>query len=132
VLLALARASHAIIGFEIIGNFLYSQLVATAVYAGLLLWLVRIGNRSPVLRACIALVAYAFALRIHTLGAVHIAGAFCVLLAFDGFAIWIKERRIDEAMAIVRKYHGRVPLKWWLAQPYAVWLKVVANAFQRS
>jgi GT2 family glycosyltransferase len=37
-----------------------------------------------------------------------------------------------EAMAIVGKYHGRVPLKWWLAQPYAVWLKAVANAFQRS
>jgi GT2 family glycosyltransferase len=37
-----------------------------------------------------------------------------------------------EAMAIVRKYHGRVPLKWWLAQPYAVWLKAVANAFHRS
>ncbi|WP_159006121.1 glycosyltransferase family 2 protein [Bradyrhizobium sp. S69] len=36
-----------------------------------------------------------------------------------------------EAMAIVRKYHGSVPLKWWLAQPYAVWLKAVANAFQR-
>ena len=30
-------------------------------------------------------------------------------------------------MAIVRKYHGRVPLKWWLTQPYAVWLKSVAN-----
>lgn len=37
-----------------------------------------------------------------------------------------------EAMAIVRKYHGRVPLKWWLAQPYSVWLKAIANAFQRS
>jgi GT2 family glycosyltransferase len=37
-----------------------------------------------------------------------------------------------EAMAIVRKYNGHVPMKWWLAQPYAVWLKAVANAFQRS
>ena len=44
------------------------------------------------------------------------------------------QRRLHyrEAMAIVRKYHGRVPLKWWLAQPYAVWLKAVANTFQRS
>ena len=44
------------------------------------------------------------------------------------------QRRLHyrEAMAIVRKYHGRVPLKWWMAQPYAVWLKAVANAFQRS
>jgi GT2 family glycosyltransferase len=36
-----------------------------------------------------------------------------------------------EAVAIVRKYHGRVPLKWWLAQPYAVWLKAAANILQR-
>jgi GT2 family glycosyltransferase len=44
------------------------------------------------------------------------------------------QRRLHyrEAMAIVRRYHGRVPLKWWLAQPYAVWLKAVANTFQRS
>jgi glycosyltransferase involved in cell wall biosynthesis len=29
----------------------------------------------------------------------------------------------QEAIAIVRKYYGRVPLKWWLAQPYTVWFK---------
>lgn len=28
-----------------------------------------------------------------------------------------------EAIAVVRKHHGRVPLKWWLAQPYAVWYR---------
>lgn len=32
-----------------------------------------------------------------------------------------------EAMGIVRKYHGRVPLKWWLAQPYAVWFKGIVG-----
>jgi glycosyltransferase involved in cell wall biosynthesis len=38
----------------------------------------------------------------------------------------------QEAMEIVRKYHGRVPMKWWIAQPYAVWLKAIANTFRRS
>lgn len=35
------------------------------------------------------------------------------------------QRRLhyQEAMAVVRKYHGSVPLKWWLAQPYAVWYR---------
>ena len=28
-----------------------------------------------------------------------------------------------EAISLVRRHHGTVPLKWWLAQPYAVWLK---------
>jgi GT2 family glycosyltransferase len=30
-----------------------------------------------------------------------------------------------EAMAVVRKHYGRVPLKWWLAQPYAVWYRSI-------
>lgn len=27
----------------------------------------------------------------------------------------------QEAIDLIRRHHGRVPLKWWLAQPYAVW-----------
>lgn len=39
------------------------------------------------------------------------------------------QRRLHykEAMMIVRKYYGRVPLKWWLAQPYAVWFKSIVR-----
>lgn len=39
------------------------------------------------------------------------------------------QRRLHykEAMGVVRKYHGSVPLKWWLAQPYAVWFKSVVR-----
>ncbi len=35
------------------------------------------------------------------------------------------QRRLhyQEAMKVVLKHHGRVPLKWWIAQPYAVWFK---------
>lgn len=29
----------------------------------------------------------------------------------------------QEAISVVRKHYGRAPLKWWLAQPYAVWFK---------
>jgi len=32
-----------------------------------------------------------------------------------------------EAMEVVRRHHGRVPLKWWIAQPYAVWFKTIAR-----
>lgn len=32
-----------------------------------------------------------------------------------------------EAIKVVRKYHQHVPLKWWLAQPYAVWFKAILN-----
>ncbi len=37
----------------------------------------------------------------------------------------------QEAIRIVRKHYGHVPMKWWLAQPYAVWLKSVSNRFVR-
>lgn len=39
----------------------------------------------------------------------------------------LRRRHYQEAMAVVRKYHGRVPLKWWLAQPYAVWFKTISR-----
>ena len=35
------------------------------------------------------------------------------------------QRRLHykEAMKVVRKHYGSLPLKWWLAQPYSVWFK---------
>jgi len=37
------------------------------------------------------------------------------------------QRRLhySEAMDLVRRYHGRIPWKWWLYYPYAVWWKSV-------
>ncbi|MGY4171632.1 glycosyltransferase family 2 protein [Bradyrhizobium sp. USDA 4529] len=35
----------------------------------------------------------------------------------------------SEAIAVVRRHYGRVPLKWWLAQPYAVWWKALQAKF---
>ncbi|WP_226505249.1 glycosyltransferase family 2 protein [Pseudomonas sp. MWU16-30317] len=37
----------------------------------------------------------------------------------------LRRRHYSEAMAVVRKYNGSVPLKWWLFQPYAVWFKSI-------
>ena len=28
-----------------------------------------------------------------------------------------------EAMGVVKKYNGSIPIKWWLYQPYSVWFK---------
>jgi hypothetical protein len=35
----------------------------------------------------------------------------------------LRRRHYQEAMAVVRMHYGSVPLKWWLIQPYSVWLK---------
>ncbi len=34
-----------------------------------------------------------------------------------------RRRHYAEAMAVVRRHNGWVPLKWWLAQPFAVWYR---------
>lgn len=39
-----------------------------------------------------------------------------------------RSRHYQEAMKVVRKHYGKVPLKWWLAQPYAVWYKGILNS----
>ena len=38
-----------------------------------------------------------------------------------------RRRHYQEAMGVVRKHYGRIPLKWWLAQPYAVWFKSITG-----
>lgn len=36
-----------------------------------------------------------------------------------------RARHYNEAINVVRNHYGSVPLKWWLAQPYAVWFKSI-------
>ena len=36
-----------------------------------------------------------------------------------------RRRHYREAIEIVRRHYGSVPLKWWLAQPFAVWFKAL-------
>ena len=34
-----------------------------------------------------------------------------------------RRRHYREAMMVVHKHYGQIPLKWWLTQPYSVWWK---------
>lgn len=43
-----------------------------------------------------------------------------------------RRRHYQEAIAVVREHHGRVPLKWWIAQPYAVWFRSLVGRWRRS
>lgn len=63
------------------------------------------------------------------LGSLHFVDAFVAANRehADTKTKTLRRRHYQEAMAVVRKYHGRVPLKWWLAQPYAVWWKSIAG-----
>lgn len=43
-----------------------------------------------------------------------------------------RRRHYREAMAVVKKYNGTVPLKWWIFQPYAVWFKAIKGLAKRQ
>jgi glycosyltransferase involved in cell wall biosynthesis len=40
----------------------------------------------------------------------------------------MRREHYREAIAVVRKHYGRVPMKWWLAQPYKVWVQTLLNS----
>lgn len=44
------------------------------------------------------------------------------------------QRRLHyrEAIGVIRRHYGRVPLKWWVFQPYAVWFKVFLRTYERK
>jgi len=44
----------------------------------------------------------------------------------------LRRLHYQEAIDVVRRHYGRVPWKWWLAQPYAVWYKTMLNKLSRG
>ena len=58
-----------------------------------------------------------------TTGAPHFIDDFVAVNRVHDATKTGNNRRLHyrEAIDLVRRHHGRVPLKWWLAQPYAVW-----------
>jgi hypothetical protein len=97
---AAAAITHAVVGFEIVDNFFYPQLVGTAVYFLILPALVAIADRSAWIRICLVLPIFAFVLEIHTLPALHLAGAFWLLLIFELALEFIGSKRLSVASAM--------------------------------
>lgn len=60
-------------------------------------------------------------------GQLHFVDKFIAVNREHGATKTKTQRRLhyQEAIRVVREHYGRVPLKWWLAQPYAVWLKAL-------
>lgn len=38
-----------------------------------------------------------------------------------------RQLHYKESIQIVNKYYGRVPIKWWILQPYSVWYRSLIN-----
>jgi len=92
------KFTHALIGWEVVFNYFYAQLVANVVYLGLLLWVSR--NQEDWKQVFVFLVTGWFTMWIHSLVAVHILAAGCVLMAFQFFDRWSKKSAHRKAAAL--------------------------------
>ena len=62
-------------------------------------------------------------------GALHFVDSYVAVNREHQHTKTNTQRRLHylEAMSSVRKHYGRVPIKWWLLQPYAVWFKSIVR-----
>jgi len=86
------RFTRSQIGWEVVANFFYPQLVADAVYFAVLLWVSN--NRNDWKQAVTFLLAGAISMWIQPLVAVHVVAAGCVLMTFHSVERWKKENAL--------------------------------------
>jgi hypothetical protein len=86
------------VGYEVIGNFFYPQVVGTAIYFLTLLMLIK--SRNAWLRLCIVLGLFAFTLEVHTVPALHMAAAFFLLLVIEVALELVRNRRVSLPSAV--------------------------------
>ena len=78
--------THALLGWEVVSNYFYAQLVGDVVYFGMLFWISR--NQEDWTQVFALLMVSWFTMWIHSLVAVHILAAGCVLMAFQLLDRW--------------------------------------------
>ena len=69
-----------------------------------------------------------------SVGALHFVDAYVAVNRDHADTKTKTQRRMHyvEAMQVVRHHNGRVPAKWWLLQPYAVWFRTIARCAGRG
>ena len=82
----LFRDSGSQVGWEVVTNFFYPQLVAGVVYFAVLLWAAH--NRTAWQQAVAFVIAGTLAMWIQPLVATHILAAGCALMAFYALTVW--------------------------------------------
>lgn len=94
--------THSLIGWEIVENYFYPQLVADVVYFGALLW--AMNNRESWKQTTAFLLAGLATMWIQPLIAVHILAAGCALAAFQLWNRWSENpfvRKVNAASLVV-------------------------------
>lgn len=89
---AALQFTRSLIGWEVVLNFFYSQLVTDVLYFGMLLWLTK--TREVWRQVSALLVVCWFAMWIHSLAPLHLLATGCVLLAFRIVMGWSQRTSI--------------------------------------
>jgi hypothetical protein len=92
VILSRTRAE---IGWEVVGNYFYPQLVGTAVFFAMLYWLSRNEKADPFWRVAVVAAAGIITIWLHALPALHILAAGAGLAVFTAFQEWVETRKPD-------------------------------------
>lgn len=99
-------STNSLIGWEVVENFFYPQLVADVVYFGVLLW--ALNNRESWKQTFAFLLAGLATMWIQPLVSVHIFAAGCALMAFQLWNRWGNGERMQNALSLVAMVVGAV------------------------
>lgn len=102
ILFSALMFTHSLIGWEVVENYFYPQLVADVVYFGALLW--ALNNRESWKQTAAFLLAGLATMWIQPLVAVHILAAGCALAAFQLWNRWSESafvRKLNAANLVV-------------------------------
>lgn len=99
VLFMLLRFTNSQVGWEVVTNFFYPQLVADVMYFAVLLWATY--NRTPWHQATGFIVAGILAMWIQPLVAMHTLAAGCAIIAFYVFRSWRDKSPVKRPLALL-------------------------------
>ncbi|MGX1186646.1 hypothetical protein AB7M29_004325 [Pseudomonas sp. F-14 TE3623] len=102
ILFSTLMFTHSLIGWEVVENYFYPQLVADVVYLGALLW--ALNNRENWKQTAAFLIAGFATMWIQPLVAVHVLAAGCALAAFQLWNRWNESpfvRKLNAASLVI-------------------------------
>lgn len=109
LLFGIFTGSMAQFGWEVVNNFFYPQIVATAVYLCILAWL---ANQMPgrLLPPMLAGLLSAVLYLIQPLAGIHLTATVALFLCVEAVSIWRQERRVPDVPVLLAVLVGCVGL----------------------
>lgn len=120
------KATRSFVGWEVVGNFFYPQLVADVVYFAMLLWLA--SSSEHALQTVAIVVTGAITMWLQPLVALHILAVGCVLITARCAKQWIETRRFPALLVLASIATAIASAAAFLLHPmFAVMKRIALN-----